>query len=214
MKELLNRNLSIGDMVYIVKLDKFGILVSTDSVYTEQFEVKLKLEDKVVKLDLVDTEVVEIKDKLSTLYHKDTISKIELKQRVQEPGDMFFYRKKNVSHDFVYVVYLGISNKIETYRKQSEYGKYLQEDDISKKRVYLHIPYYSSTKDWIEDMRKESLFSLREDLLCVCECSYSTRPLSRFDSYVTCLNIKNLPQSIQISVQSRKYFSGYDRINF
>lgn len=188
MREVLNRTLLVGDLVYLCSSDIMAIVIGSKKFYTERGVRQAYSDERIVKVDVVDEEAINIKNKLDNLYKKRMEDKLYVKKKVQKPGDVF--RITNMGNEYC-ILYLGMGKKI--YEIDSENKSTI----FSNKKVYLKVRLFSKSKEWIDNILSTKEFYVDNTVINSVDFLYSVRSLTSFDKYLTTINVDNLPQSIK-----------------
>lgn len=191
MREVLNRTLLVGDLVYLCSSDIMAIVIGSKKFYTEKGIRQAYPDERVVKVDVIDEEAVTIKNKLDISYKKGMEDKLYVKNKVQQPGDVFSLKNMGTEHC---IIYLGISKKIyeKIHNSNNEYMI------LYDKKVYLKVRLFAKARLWINDMLEKKEFYVDDTIINYAELLYSVRGLTSFDEYVTNIKLNNLSESIKI----------------
>lgn len=188
MREVLNRNLLVGDLIYLCSSDIMAIVIGSKKFYTELGVRQAYPDERVVKVDLIDKEAITIKDKLDNSYKKGMETKLYVKNKVQTPGDVFMLRKMGTEYC---IIYLGMGKKI--YLKNGDSKSTI----LCNKKVYLKVRLFAKAKAWIDDILMKKEFYVDDTIINYAEFLYSVRGLTSFDEYITTISLNNLSESIK-----------------
>lgn len=187
MKEALDRNLLVGDLVYLCSSDVMAIVVGSKKFYTEKGIRQAYSYERVVKVDLLDEKAIAMKNTLDMAYKKRMEDKLYVKKIVQQPGDVFSVG--NMGSEY-YIIYLGTSKKV----CETDYNN--KSTVLYDKKVYLKIRLFTKARLWINNMLENKEFYIDDTVINHAVFLYSARDLTSFDKYVTNIKLDNLPESI------------------
>lgn len=188
MREVLNRTLGVGDLIYLCSSDIMAIVIGSKKFYTERGIRQAYPDERVVKVDVVDEEAIAIKNKLNISYNKIMEDKLYVKKKVQQPGDVF--RIRNMGNEYC-ILYLGMGKKIYEIDRENK------STIFTNKRVYLKVHLFAKSKEWIDNILSTKEFYVDNTLINSVNFLYSVRSLTSFDEYLTTINVDNLPESIK-----------------
>lgn len=189
MKEILGKGLILGDLIYIGRLNLFGIVVSDDSICTINCIEKINKNENVLKLvDYDDPDLVTIYNSINNKIKEINLNKIASKKSIQNIGDVFLIKEKvyGIWNEY-YLIYLGTCKKAITYSYDTEDPTKASNSISENKKVYIKMHEYYGLRNILNTGKFVIDSSLsQKDTYCLI---FSSRYLVKIDKYIGNINI-------------------------
>lgn len=190
MKEILGKELISGDLIYIGRLNLFGIVIGENSVCTLKRIEKINKHENVMKLvDYDDPDLVNTYNAINSKIQEINIDKIAANKPLQNIGDVFLIKEKRygIWCDY-YLIYLGRCEKAITYSFNKEDPTKKLKTVSKNKNVYIKL---HTEFDGLQEILNKGQFIIDSNLSQKNTFYFvlSTRYLSNIDKFIGNVNV-------------------------